>query len=169
MSTKSFRNYGWNYTAKGLYHITLMTSKRVAFFGQLHEERILLNSLGAVAKGAIDELNAINIDVEVIDYSVLPEHIHLILQLQGAKYTPDVAQNQFGIESSSLGACIKGLKHLIERKARATNPNFKWSARHHTRTIIDEESVEQIKYNIHHQPYMYINDLFKSGHKRRRH
>lgn len=169
MSTKSFRNYGWNYTAKGLYHITLMTAKRVAFFGLVQDDQVLLNAVGMMAKSAIEALNMHNTEVDVLDYAVLPEHIHLVLQLKGAKYTPDVAQNQFGIESASLGACVRGLKSLIERQARSVNPTFKWAARHYTRSIIDEESVEQIKHKIHHQPYIYINDLFKSGHKRRRH
>ena len=169
MSTKSFRNYGWNYTAKGLYHITLMTSKRITFFGTVQDNRVLLNALGMMAKSAVEALDMNNTEVAVLDYAVHPEHIHLVLQLKGAKYTPDVAQNQFGIESASLGACVRGLKRLIESQARSINPNFKWAARHHTRSIIDEESVEQIKHNIHHQPYIYINDLFKSGRKRRRH
>ncbi|MDG1160360.1 MAG: hypothetical protein P8N19_12775 [Flavobacteriales bacterium] len=168
MSTKSFRNYGWNYTAKGLYHITLITSKRVAFFGLIQDDKLLLNALGMMAKSAIEELNIKNTEVAVLDYAVLPEHIHLVLQLKGAKYTPDLAQNQFGIESASLGACVRGLKNLIERQARSLNSNFKWAARHHTRTIIEEESVDQIKYNIHHQPYIYVNELFKSGRKGRR-
>lgn len=169
MSTKSFRNYGWNYTAKGLFHITLMTAKRITFFALVQDDKVLLNALGMMAKSAIEELNIKNTEVRVLDYAVLPEHIHLILELKGANYTPDLAQNQFGIQSANLGACVRGLKNLIERQARSVNPNFKWAARHHTRTIIDEDSVEQIKHNIHHQPYIYINDLFKRGNKRRRH
>lgn len=168
MSTKSFRNYGWNYTAKGLYHITLITSKRIAFFGLVHDDKYFLNAIGMMAKSTVEELNIRNTEVAVLDYAVLPEHIHLILELKGAKYTPDLAQNQFGIDSASLSACVRGLKTLIEKQARSMNPNFKWAARHHTGIIMDEESVTQIRYNIHQQPYIYINELFKSGRSRRR-
>lgn len=161
MPKRSLRHYAWNYTAKGDYHVTIVTAKRRPFLAFVQNEELHLTEVGEIAKHCIEETSRINPNIEVIEYVVMPDHLHLLLRVQGEKYDPSVGQNQFGVQSGSLGACVRGIKSAITSRARKIQPNFKWVSRYQDNIIMDQREFENVRNYIRNNPQKLIQKLQK--------
>lgn len=68
-------DYGWN----GAYFITICTRDREHFFGEIENEKMVLNPLGAIAYVLWHEIPHRMKYVELGEFVVMPNHIHGIL------------------------------------------------------------------------------------------
>ncbi len=78
----------YDYSQTGAYFITLCTKDRRKFFwsdtavnGSIREERNQLSSTGVIAETAINNISVVYPNVRVDKYVVMPDHIHMILQI----------------------------------------------------------------------------------------
>lgn len=72
-----------DYNERGIYMLTLVTDGRVPRFGQLTgtslQARITLSPLGACVEREIQALPQRYPQLQILDYVVMPDHIHLLL------------------------------------------------------------------------------------------
>lgn len=75
-----------NYRQRGVYMITMCTEGRRPLLGRLEADamgvgRVRLTPLGAAIEGILRELPAKYAELEVVSYVVMPDHIHVVVQV----------------------------------------------------------------------------------------
>ena len=77
----SSRLQSWDYGWAGAYFITICTNDREHFFGKIQNEKMELSNIGILADVFLYEIKNHSKNVELGEFVVMPNHIHLILIL----------------------------------------------------------------------------------------
>lgn len=88
---RSIRLKGYDYSADGLYFITICTKDKNHYFGRVINGKMALNERGQIVNN--EWLNTINIrqgEVILHEYIVMPNHFHAIIEIcrRGVSHTP---------------------------------------------------------------------------------
>ena len=115
---RSIRLKGYDYSADGLYFITICTKDKNHYFGRVIDGKMVLNERGQIVKN--EWLNTINIrqgEVILHEYIVMPNHFHAIIEIcrRGVSHTPQIHTPQShtpqshtpddGLTTSDRGVC----------------------------------------------------------------
>lgn len=146
---KRLQNY--NYSNPGYYYITICTKNFVEYFGEISNEKMILNELGKIADTKCrlipDHYDNINIEI----YKVMPNHIHLIIIL-----------NETGNESEKkkvglISTVIKSLKGIITKEIRKSfGIQFEWQRSFYDHVIRNEKSLYRINSYIKHNELKWL-------------
>lgn len=79
---KSYRLKNWDYRNDGLYFITICTIDRQHYFGKIKNQKMVFSPCGAIADVLLFELPHRNPNVSLGEYIIMPNHIHVIIQLE---------------------------------------------------------------------------------------
>ena len=90
----SARLKGWDYREAANYFVTICTKNREHFFGQIENKQMILNDLGNIAQHCWDETPKHFPFVELINFVVMPNHVHGLLYLRGADENMDDLDNK---------------------------------------------------------------------------
>ncbi len=90
---RSIRLKGYDYSADGLYFITICTKDKNHYFGRVIDGKMILNERGQIVNN--EWLNTINVrkdEVILHDYIVMPNHFHAIVEIcrGGVSHTPQL-------------------------------------------------------------------------------
>lgn len=90
---RSIRLKGYDYSADGLYFITICAKDKNHYFGRVIDGKMVLNERGQIVKN--EWLNTINIrqgEVILHEYIVMPNHFHAIIEIcrRGVSHTPQM-------------------------------------------------------------------------------
>ncbi len=90
---RSIRLKGYDYSANGLYFITICTKDRNCYFGRVVDGKMVLNEKGKIVMN--EWLNTANVrqgDVILHEYVVMPNHFHAIVEIcrGGLSHTPQI-------------------------------------------------------------------------------
>ena len=78
---RSIRLKGYDYSQPGLYFITICTHQRKWLFGQVQHGAMELNHFGEIADAEWLKTAEIRNNVELLEYVIMPNHIHGIILL----------------------------------------------------------------------------------------
>jgi len=78
----SFRLKGYDYSQTGAYFVTICTQDRECFFGDVIDNRMILNQNGVIARKCWFELLKIFNNIRLPDIVIMPNHIHGIIIIQ---------------------------------------------------------------------------------------
>ncbi len=78
---KQIRLPGWDYSAEGVYFITICCYDRESFFGRLIDKKMIFSEIGEMASGFWKEIPEHFNHVKLDEFVVMPNHIHGILIL----------------------------------------------------------------------------------------
>ena len=114
-SRKPNRMKGFDYSSNGMYFITLCTKERRRIFwndvgatiGRPWEE--LLSSNGKIANEAIKNISKIYSAVTVENYVIMPNHIHMILQIH-------VGEDGRPMVAPTISTVIQQMKGYVTKK-----------------------------------------------------
>ena len=182
LNRKSPRIPGFDYNSPGYYFITIATKNREHFFGEIenHEDMypIRATKTGLVAMENLmaipDHFSHVNLDYVV----VMPDHVHLILELKfttpvcpvgtqfvgtpvGTQFvgTPVGTQHAASLrgdgkpEPGSIPAIIRSYKSSVTRQTKLNGDFlFAWQSRYHDRIIRDENELYRIREYIRMNP-----------------
>ena len=114
---KSSRLLNWDYSTPGYYFITICTYNHNNFFGKIENEKINLSKQGEIAKYELLKTFEIRKNIILGEYIIMPNHIHLIIQIIFKNDTPcrDVARNV----STNIGNVSTVCKSTIKVKSRS--------------------------------------------------
>ncbi len=73
------RRNDWNYDKPGWYFITVCSEDKGDIFGVVKNNKIIVNKCGAVVGNKIGEIKNHFIDLNVDDYVIMPNHVHLLI------------------------------------------------------------------------------------------
>lgn len=117
---RSIRLPGHDYTSPGVYFVTLCVRNRQPLLARVRDGIVHLTALGAVVRDDLLNVPSIRPEVGIDEYVVMPNHLHVIIELRPRGETLlRPLKLRTGLESGSLGELIGQLKAGVTRKARA--------------------------------------------------
>ena len=142
-SRKHPRLKSYDYSTPNYYFVTICTWNKTCLFG--HPQR--LNACGRAAKDGILQIEAHFQNVKVDKYVVMPNHVHMILVLEGG--------------SVSLSTIIGQYKSFVTRKIREAEPACSvWQTSFHDHVIRNQQAYEKIWLYIESNPQNWEADRF---------
>jgi REP element-mobilizing transposase RayT len=91
----------WHDYNAGLYFITICTNNREQIFGHIDNAEMHLSTIGKIVNKTLSEANTHFADAEIITYVIMPNHVHLIIEI---KAHPDY-------DTYRKNGCLKQPKH----------------------------------------------------------
>lgn len=84
---KQIRLLGHDYSKNGCYFVTICTQNRQCIFGDIINNKMVLNDIGNIIKKNWDILSK-RFPVELDEYQIMPNHLHSIIHIVGAGLVP---------------------------------------------------------------------------------
>ena len=133
----------FDYTSPYYYFITICTCDKACIFGKPGS----LNRLGGVAETVLLEIEKHFHNVRVDKYAIMPNHVHMILVLEG--------------ENAGVSRIIGQYKSTVTRKIREIHPQQKvWQTSFHDHVIRNQKDYERIWRYIEANPLNWNRDCF---------
>ena len=77
---KTIRLKDYDYSEVGMYFITICIKDRIELLGQIKNEKYIeLSKEGRIVDEAINKLKKAYLNIEIDEYVIMPNHIHLII------------------------------------------------------------------------------------------
>jgi len=173
---RSIRLKGYDYSQDGLYFITICTHNREFLFGEIINNKMILNSAGKMANECWLKIPEHFPDAILHNHVVMPNHVHGIIELanrhvvgvqnleplQPPQQTLPPQQNQFQhIIPRSIGSIVRGYKIGVTNYFRTHTDVYQvWQRNYHEHIIRDEPSYWRISEYIINNPGAWENDKF---------
>ena len=84
---KSNRLKHYNYSENGYYYITTCTKDKMPYFGDVKDEKMVLNQNGNVAQYYWQEIPNHYENLQLDEYIIMPNHLHGIIIISNSKRT----------------------------------------------------------------------------------
>lgn len=138
MSTrKNIRLKEYDYTQKGWYFVTICTKEMKHQFGDIVNNKMVLNENGLKLQKLLDEYNEMHIDVQNDLYQIMPNHLHIIIKFENDN-------------KHSLGSIVSGLK---SKSTKDIGVAGLWQKNYYERVIRDQKEYDNIVKYIMENPY----------------
>ncbi len=173
---RSIRLKGYDYSRQGAYFVTICTQNRECLFGNIQQNKMILNHAGEMVLETWNELS-IKCPSIVIDESIImPNHVHVIICIVGAplvgalpwdarqggqktragtRPAPTVLGNVVGIFKSIS-------THQYAINVNANNwppfPGKLWLRNYYEHIIRTENEINRIRHYITNNPLQWDND-----------
>ena len=82
---RSIRLPNYDYSQSGAYFITICTHQREWLFGEILNEKMLLNEFGNIARNEWLETPKIRPNIKLGEFIIMPNHIHGIIWIKDDK------------------------------------------------------------------------------------
>ncbi len=170
----SARLQNWDYRWSGAYFITICTKDRKHYFGKINNEKMQLSHIGILADVLLYEIKNHSINIEIGEYVVMPNHVHLILILNNdnidfvvetlhatsLRQQPNQFMSDISPKSGSVSTIIRSYKSAVTKHAHRLGFEFEWQTRFHDHIIRDEKSFNKISEYIINNPKNWNEDKF---------
>lgn len=142
---KSPRIQKFDYSSTNFYFITICAYEKKCIFGQPGA----LNWIGECAEEYLRKISVINPNVRIDKYVVMPNHIHVIFDLQPSQ------------EKVDLAVVIGQYKMAVTKRIREKMPDFPvWQRSFHDHVIRNQADYERIWLYIEGNPQRWDEDCF---------
>ena len=179
ISTARLQN--WNYANEAMYFVTICTKNREHYFGKIVKIDLAVLQPTDIGKTAHTEwYKSIELrpdmNVELGEFVVMPNHIHGIIIIGENKYNASSRRdamhcvsahtinneykNQFAPQSKNLASIIRGYKSAVTTYARKNKILFDWQPRFHEHVIRSPDEYHRISNYIIHNPEKWQDDKF---------
>ena len=139
----SNRLQGWNYANNGHYYITIVTSNRINFFGNIENNEMIMNDVGQIVSDVFLKSFEIRRELILGSYILMPNHLHAIVII-------DKPHTINPVETPGRASLQRqGQSHLIRasRSISSFIAGFKSSAIKHIDNWIDQKGLPMQKFN----------------------
>ena len=141
---KSPRIPEFDYSTANYYFLTICTQGKRCIFGKPGD----LNWMGKIAEENLLMISNIFPNVRVDHYVVMPNHVHMILDVQGS-----------GI--SNINVVMGQYKMSVTKMIRQRKPDFQvWQRSFHDHVIRNQKQYEEIWVYIEGNPMKWEDDCF---------
>ncbi len=165
---RSIRLKGYDYSRQGAYFVTIVTWNRLCLFGEVVDEKMVLNDLGLIVQGEWFRSADVRREIELHpdELVVMPNHLHGIVWIvgEGDKSAADVGATgrsplrehpPRGPVPRSLGSFMAGFKSAATKRVntmRGAPGAPVWQRNYYEHIIRDERSLNRIREYIAHNP-----------------
>ena len=81
---RSIRLQGYDYSRSGAYFASICTKDQKCLFGDIQNREMVLNDAGWMVVTIWNELSHRFSNIELVEYIIMPNHIHGIISIVGA-------------------------------------------------------------------------------------
>ncbi|NQV17320.1 MAG: transposase [Armatimonadetes bacterium] len=184
--SRSIRLHNYDYSQSGAYFITICTHQREWLFGEIRNEKMLLNEFGNIARNEWIETPKIRPNIELGEFIIMPNHIHGIIWIKDnlsksvlgggegkvdskgvLQYAPTTIPTvpTFTSPSKTIGAIIRGYKSSVTKQINIIRklPGFAvWQRNYYEHIIRNERDLNNITQYIKFNPSNWDkDDLYK--------
>ena len=151
-SRKNIRLKGYDYSLEGYYFITICVKNRLNLFWEnvgvapQGDPQINLTRAGLIVQKYIKNYENIN-DINIDDYIIMPNHIHMIINLDNG--SPRGA-------TPTIPKIINSLKSIISKEIGYSI----WQRNYYEHIIRNEKEYFKIKEYIINNPYNWEEDEY---------
>ena len=167
---QSIRLYEYDYSLEGLYFVTICTQNRVCLFGEIINEKMVLNEMGKIAHEEWGKTPRLRKNIKIHEFIIMPNHMHGVIEIvdvgaycirpqtpTGVCNTPlqQEQDNRFQSPAQTLGAIIRGYKSAVTRQInelRGTRNIPIWQRNYYEHIIRNDESYQKITEYIYENP-----------------
>ena len=152
----------WHEYDGGDYFVTICTKNQLHYFGEIKNDEIILTDIGIYLKSQIDNIQNYYPFAEVLLYTIMPNHIHLIISIctdainrvHTAVSTNDTADipSRNVMKKQMLGSVIRGMKARVTKYANDNKIQFAWLGRYNDRIIRNKNEMNRIAEYIINNP-----------------
>ena len=89
----SLRLPDYDYSADGIYFITIVTQKHKCLFGSIRDGEMILNNTGLMVDQVCKELPKFIPSVELSPYQIMPNHFHALFLIRSNLFKNNSEQN----------------------------------------------------------------------------
>lgn len=159
----SARHPEWDYASDGEYFVTICTKNRIYHFGDVINEKMILNDIGKIACQFWLEIPKHFSNVILDEWIVMPNHLHGIIVICNEIDEIDGEYPQMSKISpkpGSLSVIIGSFKSICKKTINKKYPdiNFAWQSRFYDRIIRDEQELYNIHNYIRNNPIKWDQD-----------
>ncbi len=170
---QSTRLQNWDYGWNGLYFVTICTKNRKCFFGDIVDGKMNLSQIGIIADILWYEIKNHAQNIELDQFTVMPNHIHGILILNGNVETRHAlslqSQNTIGQKrfqnqgKNTVSSIIGGYKSAVTKHAHRLGFEFAWQRNYWEHIIRNKTEYNRIAQYIIDNPVRWKNDKLNGG------
>ncbi len=174
---RSIRLNGYDYSQAGLYFITICTQNHLCLFGEIKNEKMILNDAGKMVKHQWQNLICRFNTLKLYEFIIMPNHFHGIVKYVGA---PLVGAQTAGAQRTkgqpqgiapTVGDVVGAFKSLTTNdyirnvKKNHWQPFNKklWQRNYYEHIIRNEKSCYQISEYIQTNPLKWQDDKYYDG------
>jgi REP element-mobilizing transposase RayT len=171
----SIRPDNYDYSQSGAYFITITTLESKPIFGEIQDNKILLNKLGEIAYKEWERLTRRYYHIELGAFVIMPNHMHGIILIKGKKSGQTAVQKSKLYPShfpksedlgttviGSIPTIIRSYKSSVSLRGRSIlgkgNKTI-WQGGYYEQIILDIEDMERITGNIEANPSNWEKDV----------
>jgi REP element-mobilizing transposase RayT len=165
-SRKGTRLKEYNYSENGAYFITICTHNRkqilsniIVGTGVLDCPKIKLLKYGEIADKYIKQLNDFYDNISVEKYVIMPDHIHLLLNVQnGQSRTP--VPTDFNLKIDNKNSQVAKFVSTFKRFCNKEYGKNIWQSRYYDHVIRNQADYNEIWQYIENNPVRWREDTF---------
>jgi len=157
----------YDYSNPGWYYVTICTKNKEGFFGEVKNDKMILNELGIIVEREWLKTKEIRKNVELDYYVIMPNHIHGIIILDDNVETRRGVSLQLKFKNkfsnpikNSLSIIINQFKGSVKRWCNKNGFSyFHWQPRFHEHIIRNDKSLYEIRKYMINNPLKWSIDL----------
>ena len=184
---RSIRLKGYDYSQAGMYFITICCQNRICRFGNIENNKMVLNEYGKIAYDEWMKLSERFPNFELDVFQIMPNHIHGIITLVGATlavarhdgnahydgnvHNDDNARHDTDIRAGvnptrTVGDIVGAYKSLVSNgcleiyKSKNEIMGKLWQHNYHEHIIRNEKAYQTISKYILNNPAKWAEDKF---------
>lgn len=163
----------FDYSADGAYFFTICTTKRENIFGEIREDKMILNNFGRIAEKCWRKIPDHFPNVKLDEFIVMPNHVHGVIwisnpnvgnknfcSLPNACSLPNDQPKPWQTKlSRSLSSIVRGFKIGVTKWARQNTTIYSiWQKSFHDHIIRNDDELNNIRDYIWQNPINWEND-----------
>lgn len=132
-----------DYSQSGWYFVTICTKDHKHIFGEIINDKMILNEPGAKADDFLINIPMHFPNAELDEYIIIPNHIHAIIIID---YEFVGNENLRSLHKTNLSNVIKGFKIGVTKWCKNNKiENFEWQKSFYERIIRNEKELYNIR------------------------
>ena len=148
------KNY--DYSQEGAYFVTICTKNHESFFGAVENGQLVLNKYGLAVQQEIKNISTIRKECTADIFVVMPNHIHLIVQLVNLGVGDDGNRS---VSKRTISNMVQGLKGAVTRQLGFCP----WQRSFYDHIIRNEQDYIRIAQYIQNNPLTWKDDCYFAG------
>lgn len=180
---RSIRLPSHDYTASGLYFITICTHDRECLFGEIADGEMQLNSNGEIVVQEWLKSPSIRTEIILDAWVVMPNHFHGIVSINpipqpnniipidhakpdtvgvnGRSPSPQISSKNINLSPKSLSSFVAGFKSSVTKQInllRETPRIPVWQRNYYEHIIRNHQALLNIRHYIENNPLNWVSD-----------
>ncbi|RJP69387.1 MAG: transposase [Ignavibacteriales bacterium] len=152
----------WDYSNPWWYYISINTKNHVNWFGEIKNDKVVLNEIGLIVKENLNSIHKHFDMVELDSFIIMPNHIHAIVIINEIE-NKIKCSGRDGIypvstkKAISLSTIIGTFKASVTRWCNNNDiKEFSWQERFYDRIIRNDKELERIRKYIQLNPIRWV-------------